>query len=91
MVNNQYGNLKFGAGEMALLCAKSLFRYHISVTKGISVHGEQPVWQPQVWGGGDGSPLRQVSVQVMITYFEIGRRYAEAEVMRILLSNWQSN
>jgi hypothetical protein len=26
MVNNQYGNLKFGAGEMALFCAKSLFR-----------------------------------------------------------------
>jgi hypothetical protein len=38
MVNNQYGNLKFGAGEMALFCAKSLFRYHISVIVGISVH-----------------------------------------------------
>jgi hypothetical protein len=48
MVNNQYGNLKFGAGEMALFCAKSLFRYHISVTKGIGDHGEQPVRQPQV-------------------------------------------
>ena len=26
MVNNQYGFLKFGAGEKALFCAKALFR-----------------------------------------------------------------
>lgn len=26
MVNNQYGNIKFGAGEKAIFCAKSLFR-----------------------------------------------------------------
>ena len=26
MVNNQYGHIKFGAGETAIFCAKSLFR-----------------------------------------------------------------
>ncbi len=31
------------------------------------VHGEQPVRQPQVRGGGDGSLLRQVSVQVIVS------------------------
>jgi hypothetical protein len=26
MVNKQYGNIKFGGGETAIFCAKSLFR-----------------------------------------------------------------